>query len=62
MTPAKIEARPTVGYSRGRGGTRWPVTVYTAFVNGIELNRKDGLPRTFKTKDAALKAAAKAAE
>ncbi len=62
MTAARIEARPTVGYSKGRGGTKWPVTVYTAFVNGVELSRKDGLPRTFKTKDAALKAAATAAQ
>ena len=62
MTAAKIEARPTVVYSKGRGGTKWPTTGYIPVVNGAELNRKDGLARTFKTKDAALKAAAKAAQ
>jgi hypothetical protein len=62
MTPAKIEARPTVVYSKGRGGTKWPTKAFAAVVNGVELNRKDGLARTFKTKEAALKAAAKAAQ
>ena len=61
MTAAQIEARTTVVYSKGRGGTKWPTTGWTAVVNGVELNRKNGLARTFKTKDAALKAAAKAA-
>jgi hypothetical protein len=57
MTAAKIEARPTVAYSKGRGGTKWPMTVYNAVVNGTYLKRKDGLDRRFKTKEAALKAA-----
>jgi hypothetical protein len=53
----RISTGTALAYEGGRGGTQWPVTRYTAKVDGLTLTRKDGGERKFKTRPAALAAA-----
>jgi hypothetical protein len=53
----KISTGTTLVYEKGRGGTKWPTSRFTAKVDGETLDRKDGHPRRFLTREAALKAA-----
>jgi hypothetical protein len=62
MTGYVIKTDTDVAYSRGRGGTKWPVERFVAAINGVWLTRKDGGLRKFKTRRAARIAARKVAE
>lgn len=57
MDKPRISTGTTLVYEKGRGGTKWPTDRHTAEVDGETLLRKDGHPRRFTTKEAALKAA-----
>jgi len=58
-TTAEISTGTTLIYEKGRGGTKWPASRYTAKGNGETLLQKDGHPRRFKTPQAARAAAQK---